>query len=65
MGSGLGRGQSKDNENIEGSTDCRSLWAEDLLEQKNKRNELEKLEVVLREVNCLNWVMGMSDCYLS
>lgn len=34
MGSGLGRGQSKDNENIEGSTDCRSWWAEDLLEQK-------------------------------
>lgn len=36
MGSGLGRGQSEDGENIEGSTDCRSWWAEELLAEELK-----------------------------
>lgn len=61
MGSKLDNVESKGSENIEGPIDWRSWWAEELLEQKYKRNELESSEVVIREVNCLHWVMETSE----
>lgn len=61
MGSKLDNVESKGSENIEEPIDWRSWWVEELLEQKYKRNELESSEVVIREVNCLHWVMETSE----
>lgn len=61
MGFKLDNVESKGSENIEELIDWRFWWVEELLEQKYKRNELESLEVVIREVNCLYWVMEILE----